>query len=456
MRAPGPSVGSRIVAFAFVASGCANAHADYRAQLSDAEPLHAAVAHLTNVIVYDIFSPPQASRAYAYASVAAYEAIRPGHSGYRSLAGQLNGLDAVPRPAADSEYFYPLAGVHAFMTVGRALTFSQMRVDSLREALTERMRRHGVPADVYQRSIAYGDTVAKHVLAWSRQDRFLETRGYPKYTVTSDPGRWVPTPSAYMDAVEPNWGKLRPFILDSADQVRPRPPVPFDTARGSPYFREVLEVYRAGNELTDEQRELVAFWDDNPYVIHVQGHAMFATKKMSPGGHWMSIAGIAARQSDAGIMDAADAYVRTAVALADGFISCWDEKYRSNTMRPETVINAYVDERWQPMLQTPPFPEYTSGHSVISTAAATVLTARFGDRFAFTDTSEAVYGLRPRSFGSFHEAAAEARISRLYGGIHFRSAVDEGGVQGRQIGELIVRTLRTREADAERSIASSR
>jgi hypothetical protein len=439
-----------VAAAALLAGGCTSVHADFRALHSDAEPLHAAVGHLTDVIVYDIFSPPQASRAYAYASVAAYEAMRPGYPGYATLAGQLNGLAPVPMPAADSEYYFALAGVHAFMSVGRALTFSQDRMDSLRQALDERMGTAGVPSAVYERSLAYGDTVAKHILAWSRQDRFLQTRGYPKYTVTSEAGRWVPTPSAYMDAVEPNWGKLRPFVLDSASQMRAAPPHPFDTARGSPYFREMLEVYDAGRTLSDDQRELVAFWDDNPYVIHVQGHAMFATKKMSPGGHWMSIAGTAARISGANLMQTAEAYARTAIALADGFISCWDEKYRSNVIRPETVINRYVDERWQPMLQTPPFPEYTSGHSVISTAAATVLSAQFGSRFTFTDTSEARYGMNPRTFASFEEAAAEARISRLYGGIHFRRSVDEGGVQGRQIGELIVRKLRTREPAAGR------
>jgi membrane-associated phospholipid phosphatase len=244
-----------------------------------------------------------------------------------------------------------------------------------------------------------------------------------------------------MDAVEPNWNVLRPFVLDSASQFRPEPPFVYDTARGSPFFREVREVYETTRALTAEQRSIAAFWDCNPYVMHVQGHTMFATKKVSPGGHWMGIVGIAARKSGASPLESAEAYARTAIALADGFLSSWDEKYRSNLVRPETVINRYVDETWQPLLQTPPFPEYTSGHSVISTAAAQVLTDQFGDRSAFTDSTEIAYGLPVRSFTSFADAAAEAAISRLYGGIHFRRAIEQGIIQGRNVGALVVQRV---------------
>jgi hypothetical protein len=417
--------------------GCGPASALQRTPPTEAELLHTAMHQLTNVIVYDIFSPPQASRVYAYASIAAYEAMRPVHPEYRTLAGQVNGLTPLPAPQPGVEYSPSLAGVHAFMTVGRALTFSRPRMDSARTALDEQFRHLGVRDPVFARSVAYGDAVAKHVLAWAGKDRYLQTRGGPKFTVTSAPGRWVPTPPAYMDAVEPNWGTVRPFVMDSASQFRPEPPFPFDSAKGSPYFRQVVEVYDARQRLTDDQRALTAFWDCNPYVMHVQGHTMFATKKITPGGHWMGIAGIAARRAGADVMRSAEAYARTAIALADGFISSWDEKYRSNMVRPETVINAYVDEGWEPLLQTPPFPEYTSGHSVISTAAATVLTSEFGPKFAFVDSTEAEYGLPARSFASFDQAAAEAAISRLYGGIHYRRSIEQGVIQGRKVGELV-------------------
>jgi hypothetical protein len=435
------------LAIGLVVVGCSGR--DARPE-SEADMLHDAVHDLTSVIVYDIFSPPQSSRVYAYASIAAYETLRHGHPEYRTLAGQVNGLEPVAAPSAlpDSQIHLPLAGVHAFMTVSKALTFSRARMDSLRLAMDQRFkgRDGGIPEPVFKRSITYGEKVADHILAWASKDVFPQTRGYPKYTVTTEPGRWIPTPPAYIDAIEPNWSKLRPFVLDSSAQFRPKPPHPFDTAQNSLFFRQVKEVYDVGKNLTAREREIAAFWDCNPYVMNVRGHAMYATKKITPGGHWMSIVGVASKKAEADIMKSAEAYARTAIALADGFITSWDEKFRSNLVRPETVINAHLDETWQPLLQTPPFPEYTSGHSVISTAAATVLTDQFGDGFAFTDSTEMEYGLPVRSFTSFNQAAAEAAISRLYGGIHYRMAIEEGITQGRQVGEHVVRRVNTRQS----------
>jgi hypothetical protein len=428
--------------------GCGHARADYRADAPESAVLHAAMDQLTNVIVYDIFSPPQASRVYAYATIAAYETLRQGDSTYRTLAGQVNGLTPVPAPDSGVEYYLPLAGIHAFMTVGRALTFSRGRMDSLRTAMDERFRRVGVRGAVFDSSVAYGERVAQHILAWASKDQFPQTRGYAKYTVTTEPGRWIPTPPAYMDAVEPNWARLRPFAMDSSSQFRPKPPPPFDMTVGSPFYLQAKEVFETVRNATDEQRAIAAFWDCNPYVMNVRGHAMFATKKITPGGHWMGIVGIAAEKAEADLLQSAEAYARTAIALADGFISSWDEKYRSNVVRPETVINASLDEAWVPLLQTPPFPEYTSGHSVISNAAAAVLTDQFGDNFAFRDTTEVAYGLPARSFTSFNAAAAEAAISRLYAGIHYRMAVEEGSTQGRRVGEHVVRRIRTRATGA--------
>jgi membrane-associated phospholipid phosphatase len=329
------------------------------------------------------------------------------------------------------------------MTVGRALTFSRPRMDSLRSAMDARIKATGISQAVYERSIAYGDTVAKHILAWASKDKFVQTRGFAKYTVVSSPGLWIPTPPAYMDAVEPNWAALRPFVMDSASQLRPPAPPPFDTTAGSAFFKAAKEVFETGKQLTADQRAIASFWDCNPYVMHVQGHAMFATKKITPGGHWMGIVAIAARSSDADLMKSSEAYARTSIALADGFISAWDEKYRSKVVRPETVINRYLDEAWVPLLQTPPFPEYPSGHSVVSNAAAVVLAKQFGSPFAFVDSSEVEYGLPARSFTSFEAAAAEAAISRLYAGIHYRPAIEAGAVEGRLVGKLVNEKIRT-------------
>ena len=429
-----------------VAGGCTRTAVTTKGPVvtsKDATPLHDAVRQVNDVIVYDIFSPPQAGRVYAYASIAAYEVLRQADTSYHTLAGQLHGLTAVPARDTVGAISLPLAGVHAYMMVGRALTFSQARMDTLRRAMDVRLRGD-LPQDVYDRSLAYGDTVATHVLAWAGTDGFKQRTGLGKYSVLREQGRWIPTPPAYMDAVEPNWGTLRAFTMDTSNQFKPEPPLPFDTTKGSAYFRQLMEVHDVAKNITAEQREIAAFWDCNPFVMHVQGHTMFATKKMSPGGHWMGIVGIASRKSNADITRTAEAYARTAIALADAFLSVWAEKYRSNAIRPETMINKYVDAAWEPLLQTPPFPEYTSGHSGISTSAAVVLTKEFGGNFAFTDSTELEFGLPVRSFASFEAAASEAAISRLYGGIHFRRAIEQGQLQGRKVGEYVIAKVITR------------
>lgn len=421
-------------------AACAPAERDFRPPPADPEWLHGAVDRVTRVIVHDIMSPPQASRVYAYASVAAHEALLADHPEARPLAGRLNGLAPAPRPEAGKRYYLPLSGVYAFLTVGKAMTFSPQRVDSARAETVARFLALGIPRPVVERSAAYGEAVAAHVLKWAAQDHFVETRGYEKYTVSDEPGRWVPTAPAYMSAVEPNWGRLRPFTLDSAGEFRPPPPPRFDTAAASPFGRQVRTVWETSRTMGERERAVAAFWDCNPYVMNLRGHVMVATKKQSPGGHWMGITATAARRSGADLMRAADAYAQVAVALADGFISAWEEKYRSNVVRPETVIQAGLDPAWEPLLQTPPFPEYPSGHSVISTAAAEVLTGLFGP-LAFADSTETGYGLPVRSFRSFRAAAEEAAVSRLYGGIHYPMSIEVGIRQGEQVGRRVVARL---------------
>ena len=215
-------------------------------------------------------------------------------------------------------------------------------------------------------------------LAWADKDNYKETRTFPKYSITEDPDKWKPTPPDYMDGIEPHWSKIRPFVIQSPDQFTPPPPTPFDMDKNSQFYKEVIEVYEALKTEEEERKAIASFWDCNPYVSHHKGHVMFATKKITPGGHWIGIAKIASQKANADMMKTVETYAKTSIALADAFISCWDEKYRSNLIRPETVINQYIDEDWLPALQTPPFPEYTSGHSVISRAAAIAL-----DRFVW-------------------------------------------------------------------------
>jgi len=411
------------------------------------QTLHDAMQNLSDVIVHDIFSPPVASRIYAYPSIAAYEILASNDSSYNTLAGQLNGLDPIPQPK--EKVNYEVAALQAFQIISKTLIFSEQRVDEFTNKWHTELKENNMDSDLFDASMNYGEKVAEHILAWADKDNYKQTRTYEKFNVaTGDPERWQPTPPAYMEAIEPHWSKIRPFIIDSANQFIPAEPTAFEVEEGTDFFKEMKEVYETGVNLTEEQAEIASFWDCNPYVMNVTGHVMFATKKITPGGHWIGIVKIACNKENASLMKSAEAYAMTSIALADGFIVCWDEKYRSNLIRPETVINKYLDEEWRPLLQTPPFPEYTSGHSVISTAAAKALTEVFGEPFHFVDSTEVRYGLPPREFDSFMEASQEAAMSRLYGGIHYMPAIDEGVKQGKKVGNYVVNNLTLRKEDA--------
>lgn len=412
------------------------------AKLRDPEVLHASVKRLTDVIVYDIFSPPVASRIYAYSSLAMYEAARFGEPQYPSLTAQLREFPAMPALEPGKKYNFLLAGAKAFLVVAQKVTFSTDTLKLFEQQLYDRFRAAGVDDEVLSNSLAFGDAIGAKVLERAARDNYRESRGYPRYTVARLKGSWQPTPPDYMDAIEPNWNSIHPMVMDTCNQFQPLPAHQYDVSPGSRFYTELMEVYNTCRQLSQEQRAIASFWDCNPYVMHHTGHAMFATKKITPGGHWMGIAAIASRQSKAGYVRTAQAYAFTAVTLLDAFISCWDEKYRSRVIRPQTVINDIIDPKWEPLLQTPPFPEYTSGHSVISSAAAVSLTRLYGDNFAFTDTTEVEYGAGKRSFASFRQAAEEAAISRLYGGIHYRSAIENGVKQGTGLGGYIVEKIK--------------
>ena len=419
--------------------------AEYNAKAANPEYYNAALNKLTEVVIHDIFSPPVASRIYAYANLAGYEALTPFDPNYESLGGKLKRFQAGPKPEPGKDYCFPLASAHAFLTVARALTFSVEFYDEFEKPFYAEYKKNGVPDEVYDRSMAYGEAVAKHVLDYAAKDNYKQTRGF-KHTVTNADGTWVPTPPAYMDAAEPQWNKLRCWAMDTCSQFMPPRPPAYNLTKGSPYRKEVDEVYTLGKQTDKQKQDIAYFWDDNAFVMNVAGHVSYASKKMTPGGHWLAIAQTVARQKKMALMPTVEAYTLTAFALTDGFISCWDEKYRTNTVRPETVINKHIDPQWTPFLQTPPFPEYPSGHSVISTAAATVLTNLMGDNVAFTDSTEFKYGHGVRSFKSFRDAANEASISRLYGGIHYRSALTNGQVEGQKVGEWVIQKIRARKA----------
>ena len=419
---------------------------NWRAKTEKATFIHRAIKEMTDVMVYDIYSPPVASRTYAYISVAAYETMIHADKKYLSLAGQLHGLTMPPQPDSTKPLSYTLAAAHAILLTGRNFVISEEKVNAFDTTLIKEFAAAGMPDDVMNNSLSYGAEMAQSIIAWAAKDKYKETRALPKFAVADeDPTTWKPTPPAYIKAIEPNWSKMRTFVIDSAAQFKPARPLSFSTAKNSAFYKSALAVYDVGVKQTTEENEIANFWDCNPFKVNVKGHVMYATKKISPNGHWMNITNLVCNKADADAVQSAAAYASVSIALADCFISCWDEKYRSNVIRPETFINQYIDVDWVPTLQTPPFPEYTSGHSVVSAAASVVLTKLFGDNFSFTDSTENEFDLPARSFTSFKQAANEAAISRFYGGIHYMPAINNGLTEGEQIGLFVAKKVKIKK-----------
>ncbi|MCM4164679.1 MULTISPECIES: vanadium-dependent haloperoxidase [unclassified Arenibacter] len=417
----------------------------WKSRTEDADFVHRAIKQVTDVMVYDIYSPPVTSRTYAYVSVAAYETLIQDQKNYISLAGQLKGLESAPVPDKNKEYSFTLAAVHAILTSGKSFVISEERIDDFEKGILQEFKDIGIPDEVFHNSLAYGKQVAQHILKWAAADKFKETRSLPQYSIKNDSASWKPTPPAYIKAIEPNWNRLRTFLIDSAAQFKPVAPPSFSLDSTSTFYKDAMAVYHQVRNNSEEEIEIAKFWDCNPFKMNVRGHVMYATKKISPNGHWMNITSLVCKQVNASAVRSAEAYACLAVNLADAFISCWDEKYRSVVIRPETYINIYIDPNWLPVLQTPPFPEYTSGHSVVSSSAAIMLTKLFGENFAFADSTEEEFGLPTRHFTSFKQAAEEAAISRFYGGIHYMPAIANGQDEGYEIGEFFIDRLTTRK-----------
>jgi hypothetical protein len=375
------------------------------------------------------FSPPVASRAFGYAGVALFLAVAPGLGGRRSLAGRLNGLTAPPRPVR-RPYHWSTVASGALASILRAMfpatpAENRAEIDQLERDLARKARAM-LPPGVYRRSVKRGADVARHVFEWSKLDGGHEAflRNFPPYTPPSGPGLWEPTPPGFLPALQPYWGDNRPFLLSSAEACPTAPPPAYSEHPDSPFYREAYECYASVRRLRPDQEAIARFWSDDPGAT------------ATPPGHWISILTQVVRARDLPLGSAAEAYAKVGIAVADAFIACWRTKYRFNLLRPVTYIRRVIDPNWTPLLITPPFPEYTSGHSVQSGAVATVLTDLFGD-VAFTDRTHVRRGLPPRSFGSFTDAANEAAISRLYGGIHFRAACERGYEQGICVGKRV-------------------
>jgi membrane-associated phospholipid phosphatase len=392
------------------------------------------------------FSPPVAARALGYLGLALYESVVPGMTAQRSLAGQLNELDSLPWAQPDETLHWPTVANAAMAAMTRmmfptATAENKTRIDLLERNLPLKYAQEFDPAtitaEITQRSESFGKLMAMALMTWARTDGGHEAwgplrRSQSNYVPPSGAGQWSATPPAFAPALLPWWGENRPFVLKGSDACPAPTPPPYSEANGSPFYEEAEEVWRIANAATQAQRQFALYWADDP------------GKTPTPAGHWVHIAGDVLKARKATLADAAEAYARLTLAMNDAFIATWRSKYQINLLRPVTYVQLFIDSNWTPQLMnTPPFPEYPSGHSVQSAAAAAVLSKLFGAQTAFTDSAHNDRGWGPRTFTSFNAAAEEAALSRLYAGIHFRSGVVGGQVQGRCVAERVL-GLKTR------------
>ena len=389
-------------------------------------------------MVHDVTNPPLAARFFSYTCLAGYEVVAQNDSASKSMHGVLNKYPKIDKPKEIAGYSYQLSALLAMMETAKKMQPSGPLLDAYEQKFLDSCRREGFSEEEIAASLSYAQGISKQILAYAKADKYNRISNYPRYSPTNKEGDWYPTPPGYFAPVEPYFNTVRSFTLDTCIQFKPAAPVSFSKDKNSAFYKLMLQSYEEGKNLTKDHQDIAAFWDCNPFALEDKGHLMVGMKKISPGAHWLGITGIACQQAKVDFAKAMKINTMVSLALMDGFISCWDEKFRSNRIRPETAIRKYIDPSWKPLLQTPPFPEYLSGHSTISSAAAVVLTHYFGNNFSYTDTVEVRFGLPARKFDSFEQASIEAGISRFYGGIHFMDAIDNGRTQGLQVGDWII------------------
>lgn len=402
--------------------------------------LHELNSLLINAVMDDLFNPPVASRIYTYPNIAFYECIRWQDPSYPSLAGKLTGLASLPGSSNEKQTDYFIAAAVSFSQVGQALIGSEYKFENWRKIFLDSVKQI-TDSSIFETSVQYGKQIATAIITWMKKDNYGETRAMMRYVYTKKEGHWQPTPVDFAPALEPNWGYMRPMTLKNPAQFSPKQKLVFSPSKNSMFYKNVIEVYKTGKTLDSVKTAIAWYWDDNPNISVERGHFNYFLHKISPGGHWIMITRQACLEKNVLVVKASQAYTLTSIALFDAFISCWDEKFRIDLVRPVTYINEHIDEKWEPLIQTPPFPEFTSGHSVISNAAATVLTKLLGENYSFTDNTEIPFGIKPRIFPSFLEAAKESSWSRVYGGIHYPETAKISIKQGQQVGQYVLNTL---------------
>lgn len=384
--------------------------------------------HLELIKMTPNIAPPVAARALGYANLALYESIVNGTAN-KSLKGQLEGFVTLPDYDIAKKYNWGLAANVAQHTLIRELyetasDDNKLKMEELRKKY-ETLFKANETQEVIERSIRYGADVAAAVWAYAKLDGGHEAYKnlFPAdYVLPTGLGKWKPTSSQKIPLL-PYWRNTRFFVNENSYE-NPLRPLPFSYRKESDFFKEALEIYTFNKNLTEEQRNIALFWSD-------------AGGSLTPPGHHMRIAVKLTESKELKLDKAAEVFCKVGLALHDSFVACWKAKYRYNLLRPETYIRETIDKNWTPLVATPPFPEYTSGHSTCSGATAQVLAATFGEQTTFIDdTHEGKYP--NREFSSFTDYASEASNSRMYGGIHYRRGCEEGVINGREIAKNVL------------------
>jgi hypothetical protein len=385
---------------------------------------------LIKTIMDDLFSPPVASRIHLYANVAAYEVYAKQNPAIKSFS-KFSHLSPISAPS--EKLYYDIAATVAFVKTGLTYIYTE---DYLNAFLAEKEKLWARKDQaIVKNSITYGEAVAKQIIEWSKGDNYGYTRTLQRYVLSDTSGAWQQTPPEYKNGLEPNWYMMRQIVLPTDSFLPFKHHDYYSEDKNSRCYKLMDSVYRKSKNLPSTEKTIALYWDDNPATTHSKGHTMYVEKKPSPLGHWLKITGQNIRTRKVSNEQASIIYARVCVAAYDAFINCWNVKYKLNTIRPETYIHRLIDPDFKPLIETPPFPEYTSGHSTVSGSVATVLDYSFPKIGRFTDSSQVMLGMKPRSFTSFRQAANEASISRFYGGIHIMTALKEGERMGKVIGE---------------------
>lgn len=400
-------------------------------------------SNLNEAIIQDGFSPPVASRIYAYVNLAAYEGYFYNSNERLKLGGVLNGFEP-HYTKSDSEIDPEFVMFTAFSHTALELVYRDFIVEQ--KILAHRsFYQSSLKGKVFEASEELGKNIASEVLKYASGDLYKETRSYPLHKLSDIPGSWEPTPPYYGTPIEPYWGLIRPFLTVEKDSFSVGPNVPFDTLPSSDFYALNMEVYNMVNESGKDEMDVAMYWDGDPMPAKRIKRVALTKRQLNPVGHWLALTTILCETTHQDEASTVTTMLKASLATADAMIIGWKNKYDYDVIRPHTYINRYIDEHWNPILATPLFPEYPSGHSVLAGACSGVLMGVFGDTVAFVDSSQIRFGFEPRSFKSISEAADECAMSRIYGGVHYEPAVLTGIASGRKVAEYHSMHLQTTE-----------